>query len=162
MTDTDIAILQAFLHFKGQYYISPDARKLIDAGFTLNSLRKLAIINNRFSLVSTMIGLEWSEASIQSSFLIIDNLIESYLLKRSSRKMFIFMFNTFQSYIIFADDILYYLNPLKYIGREIDAINSLIVDPTLDYSEFISECQAYKLDHDVIQSLIKRTESPSD
>jgi len=144
-------IILTFKSLKGQS-INISDNEIVE-GISLDDLRTIVITQERYALVNILINLEWNESSEDSH---IKNIIKSYLSKAITHVGFISMYNIFQSLMTSSDDILYYLNPLKFKGYEIDALNNIQINDKLDYTGLISACVINKIDRIVIRSFIDR------
>lgn len=157
----DDVLLEVFLSLKGQLIKrkSQEARSLIDTGISLDKLREISITENRKSLLSKIISLDWKGVMSEGD---VDHIqhtkrfVKDYMARVTSRESFVLVYTALQEVIVPCEDVLYYLNPLKFKGYEVDAINNMRVNSILDYSGFVSACRVHKIDETIIQDFIAR------
>lgn len=110
-----------------------------------------------FDSLQQLLLSDWDEISPEiNNDVSIKTIVKKYLTNIATHETFIMLYNLLQSKISNPGDILYYLNPLKFPGYETIAIGEMYIDPTLDYSGFISACKVQRINHTIIRSFIQR------
>ena len=133
----------------------------------IQAIRQYVIIESKLYLILEFLSIEWTHISNMFRFPelnkdnLIKGMIKDYLIDELPADIFIEIYNFFQKQIENAGDILYYLNPLKFLGNEIFAMNVMFLDSTLDYSGFISACKVKRIPSINIQSFIQRLDDNS-
>ena len=160
---SDTELLHDFITLKGFKKTGTQADEIKFEGEdpTLHGIRLQAIIECRGDLIHELISLDWNEISdVMNKAIFIKTIVKKYLMAGGAttmeNKSFITIYNIFQSKIVDAADILYYLNPLKFPGYEAAAMGEMRIDPSLDYSGFISACKVKRISDSVILDFIGR------
>ena len=158
-TYSDDIIFDAFTILKGQYgpSLSVDIILYLTGHPCISDVRTQSINNGRTDLVKRMLTTDWMDVTSSSHrSLKIKELVRLYLLGVQSEEMFTGLYVEFQNLLMSPDDILYYLNPLKFKGYEVCALNLMKIDKSLDYTGFISACLREKINQEAVNAFSDR------
>ena len=111
-----------------------------DGDKQLQSLRLTAMDYGEI-ITTKLINVEWNHIGGTKNPTSLKSMIKFYL--DNANDMFSVVYNTFQNLIESPGDILYYLNPLHFKGKENIALTNMYIDISLDYSGFIKACLTY-------------------
>lgn len=157
---TDSTLLHTFIALKSQ--LDKEPTNEIEELLSIDNIRDLAIREMRIDLVTQLLSLEWEEILPEpNNDKSIKTIVNNYMKNKLTPEEFRILYNIMQIKMRKAEDILYYLNPLKFPEHEAIALNEMIVDPTLDYSGFISACKVRRIDDTHLHIFIKRLGSNS-